>query len=288
MNLLQILYYLMLAIVLFFILNYFKKLEEKTPSVMILIPVIYILLVSELPGISREFIYFVILIEMIIRIYYTKLVLNQGEFINYHYYVQNYGLAFILGYVLTEGFLIQVDTIFPQPEEVRIGVWLFIILFLYKVLNGNLSIQLEKQDDFHFKMKEEAVVVKFARLKNKYSHLIKAKDRNFNLLIYAMMIYEDNHRSKFLRNIDRILYRFTGKMTKMGIMQVESLKELTDEESIKMVLKELNKIEKDLTTDKKTKKQKLYSEVLKQYYLDENKVDSILAIYDTLKNFDYK
>lgn len=288
MNLLQILYYLMLAIVLFFILNYFKKLEEKTPSVMILIPVIYILLVSELPGISREYVYFIILLEMLIRIYYTKIVLNQEELINYHYYIQNYGLAFILGYVLTEGFLIQVDTIFPQPEEVRIGVWLFIILFLYKVLNGNFSIQLEKQEAFHFKMKEEAIVVKFARLKNKYSHLIKAKDRNFNLLIYAMMIYEDNHRSKFLRNIDRILYRFTGKMTKMGIMQVESLKELTDEESIKMVLKELNKIEKDLTTDKKTKKQNLYSEILKQYYLDENKVDSILAIYDTLKNFDYK
>lgn len=288
MNLLQILYYLMLAIVLFFILNYFKKLEEKTPSVMILIPVIYILLISELPGISREYVYFIILLEMLIRIYYTKIVLNQEELINYHYYIQNYGLAFILGYVLTEGFLIQVDTIFPQPEEVRIGVWLFIILFLYKVLNGNLSIQLEKQEAFHFKMKEEAIVVKFARLKNKYSHLIKAKDRNFNLLIYAMMTYEDNHRSKFLRNIDRIMYRFTGKMTKMGIMQVESLKELTDEESIKMVLKELNKIEKDLTTDKKTKKQNLYSEILKQYYLDENKVDSILAIYDTLKNFDYK
>lgn len=288
MNLLQILYYLMLAIVLFFILNYFKKLEEKTPSVMILIPVIYILLISELPGISREYVYFIILLEMLIRIYYTKIVLNQEELINYHYYIQNYGLAFILGYVLTEGFLIQVDTIFPQPEEVRIGVWLFIILFLYKALNGNLSIQLEKQEAFHFKMKEEAIVVKFARLKNKYSHLIKAKDRNFNLLIYAMMIYEDNHRSKFLRNIDRIMYRFTGKMTKMGIMQVESLKELTDEESIKMVLKELNKIEKDLTTDKKTKKQNLYSEILKQYYLDENKVDSILAIYDTLKNFDYK
>ncbi len=288
MNLLQILYYLMLAIVLFFILNYFKKLEEKTPSVMILIPVIYILLISELPGISREYVYFIILLEMLIRIYYTKIVLNQEELINYHYYIQNYGLAFILGYVLTEGFLIQVDTIFPQPEEVRIGVWLFIILFLYKVLNGNLSIQLEKQEAFHFKMKEEAIVVKFARLKNKYSHLIKAKDRNFNLLIYAMMIYEDNHRSKFLRNIDRVMYRFTGKMTKMGIMQVESLKELTDEESIKMVLKELNKIEKDLATDKKTKKQNLYSEILKQYYLDENKVDSILAIYDTLKNFDYK
>ena len=119
----------------------------------------------------------------------------------------------------------------------------------------------------------------------KKNHIL---NRNFNLLIYAMMIYEDNHRSKFLRNIDRVMYRFTGKMTKMGIMQVESLKELTDEESIKMVLKELNKIEKDLTTEKKTKKQNLYSEILKQYYLDENKVDSTLAIYDTLKNFDYK
>lgn len=56
MNFLQLLYYLVLALGLFFILNYFKKFEEKTPSVMIFIPVIYILVASNLPGISSKII----------------------------------------------------------------------------------------------------------------------------------------------------------------------------------------------------------------------------------------
>ena len=135
-------------------------------------------------------------------------------------------------------------------------------------------------------MKEEAIVVKFARFKNQYFNIIKSKDKNFNLLVYAIMIYENYHRSKFLRNIDKILYRFTGTITKMGIMQVESNKEINDEESIKIVLKQLNKIEKNLTSDKKTKKQNLYQEMLMEYYQDENKVNEILTIYDTLKSFE--
>lgn len=288
MNLLQIIYYVVLAFGLFFILNYFKKLEEKTPSVMILIPVIYIFLVSALPGISKEFVYFIILIEMLIRIYYTKVILNQEELINKDYYIQNYGLAFIVSYLLTETFIMKIDTILPTLQEIRVGVWFLIILFLYKVLNGNISIKLEKQEAVNFKMKEEAIVVRFARFKNQYFNVIKSKDKNFNLLVYAMMIYENCHRSKFLRNIDRISYRFTGKITKMGIMQVESNKEISDEESIKIILKELTKLEKNLSADKKIKKQNLYQEMLIEYYHDDNKAAEILEIYNTLKDFDSK
>jgi len=120
MNFLQLLYYLVLALGLFFILNYFKKFEEKTPSVMIFIPVIYILVASNLPGISREFVYFIILLEMLFRIYYAKIILNQDELMNTNYYIQNYGIAFILSYLLTEYYIMKVDTVFLTLEEVKI------------------------------------------------------------------------------------------------------------------------------------------------------------------------
>ena len=72
MDFLQVLYYLLLSLLLFFILNYFKKFENKVPSVMIIIPVIYIFLISELPGISKDFIYFVIVFEFLLRIESTN------------------------------------------------------------------------------------------------------------------------------------------------------------------------------------------------------------------------
>ena len=288
MTLLQIIYYFIVALGLFFILNYFNKLDIKTPSVIILIPIIYLFLISELPYLNKDLIYLVIPIEMLIRIYYTKSVLNQEEKIDKDYYIQTYGLSFILSYLLTEILLTKVNTILPTAEEIRIGIWFFTVLFLYKILNGKISFQLEKQEAKTLKIKEEAIVVKYARFKNQYSHLIKSKDKNRNLLVYAMMIYEDRNRSQFLRNLDRLHYRFTGKVMKMGIMQVETNKEITDEESIKIVLRNLDKIQKEMQSNKNSKKQNIHLEVLKEYYQEEEKVNTILTIYDTLDCFNQK
>ena len=282
MDFLQVLYYLLLSLLLFFILNYFKKFENKVPSVMIIIPVIYIFLISELPGISKEFIYFVIVFEFLLRIYYEKVILAKDERIDINYYIQNYGISFIISYILTECFIRKVDTVFLSLEDTKFGIWFLIVLFLYKVFNGEITIKLETNKNISTKLKEETIVVRYAKFKNQYSSLVKNKDKDFSLLIYAIMIYESSNRSKFLRGVDKIIYRFTGKVSKMGIMQVESNKELTDEESIKQVIKEINKLEKD----NKSKKKLSYHDILNMYYLDQNKVDNILEVHNVLKDFE--
>lgn len=286
MDLLQIILYLGFAIILFFILNYFQKFEDKTPSIMIIIPVIYIILISGISFVDTSCIYLVILMEMFIRIYYTKIILNQEELMNTNYYIQNYGLAIILAFIVTRCFIIKVDSIFPTANEWRMGIWFLIILFLYKTLNGVVTFKLEKQEQLNFKMKEEMIIVRYAKLKNSYSHLIKSKNKDFNSLIYAIMIFKDYHRSNFLRSVDKIRFRFTGKTMKMGIMQVETNKEISDEESIKIVIKDLNKIEKELSTNKKIKKQDLYQELLREYGF--NNIDDVFNIYKTIKDFDNK
>ena len=286
MDLLQIILYLGFAIILFFILNYFQKFEDKTPSIMIIIPVIYIILISGISFVDTSCIYLVILMEMFIRIYYTKIILNQEELMNTNYYIQNYGLAIILAFIVTRCFIIKVDSIFPTASECRMGIWFLIILFLYKTLNGVVTFKLEKQEQLNFKMKEEMIIVRYAKLKNSYSHLIKSKNKDFNSLIYAIMIFKDYHRSNFLRSVDKIRFRFTGKTMKMGIMQVETNKEISDEESIKIVIKDLNKIEKELSTNKKIKKQDLYQELLREYGF--NNIDDVFNIYKTIKDFDNK
>ena len=286
MDLLQIILYLGFAIILFFILNYFQKFEDKTPSIMIIIPVIYIILISGISFVDTSCIYLVILMEMFIRIYYTKIILNQEELMNTNYYIQNYGLAIILAFIVTRCFIIKVDSIFPTASEWRMGIWFLIILFLYKTLNGVVTFKLEKQEQLNFKMKEEMIIVRYAKLKNSYSHLIKSKNKDFNSLIYAIMIFKDYHRSNFLRSVDKIRFRFTGKTMKMGIMQVETNRKISDEDSIKIVIKDLNKIEKELSTNKKIKKQDLYQELLREYGF--NNIDDVFNIYKTIKAFDNK
>ena len=253
---------------------------------MIIIPVIYIILISGISFVDTSCIYLVILMEMFIRIYYTKIILNQEELMNTNYYIQNYGLAIILAFIVTRCFIIKVDSIFPTASEWRMGIWFLIILFLYKTLNGVVTFKLEKQEQLNFKMKEEMIIVRYAKLKNSYSHLIKSKNKDFNSLIYAIMIFKDYHRSNFLRSVDKIRFRFTGKTMKMGIMQVETNREISDEDSIKIVIKDLNKIEKELSTNKKIKKQDLYQELLREYGF--NNIDDVFNIYKTIKDFDNK
>lgn len=286
MNLLQIILYLGFAIILFYILNYFQKFQEKTPSIMIIIPVIYIVLISGLSFVDTSCIYLVILMEMFVRIYYTKIILNQEELINTNYYIQNYGLAIIIAFIVTRCFIVKVDNIFPTANEWRVGIWFLIVLFLYKTLNGVVTFKLEKREQINFKMKEEMIIVRYAKLKNNYSHLIKSKNKDFNSLIYAIMIFNDYHRSSFLRGIDKIRFRFTGKTMKLGIMQVETNREISDEDSIKIVIKDLTKIEKELSTNKKIKKQDLYQEILNQY--DSNNTLNIMMVYKSIKDFDNK
>ncbi len=284
MDLVQIFLYFIFAFFLFFLLNYCKKLEEKTPSIVVILPVIYIILISSFFFLWKDMIYLVILFEMFIRIYYEKIILNQ-QTLDTKYYQKTYGLSLILGFFITNFFLMKIDSIFLTVEEMRIGIWLLIGFFFYKVLNGNLSFSLEKKQKEKEDLEEETVVVQYAKLKTRYFSILKTTNQELQLLFYAMMIYEDYHRSNFLRKLDRIHFRFTGRTMKLGIMQVETNREITDLESVKIAWKKLNKIEKEIVLDKSIKKQNKNPEILMTYYEKEEKIPEILRIYSILKEF---
>ncbi len=284
MDLIQIFLYFIFAFFLFLILNFCKKLEEKTPSIMVLLPVIYILLISSFSFLYKDTIYLVILFEMLIRIYHTKVILNQSN-LDIRYYQRTYGLSILLGFFVTNFFLTKVDTIFLTVEEMRIGIWLWIGFFLYKILNSNLSFSFEKSQKEKEDLEEETVVVQYAKLKTRYFSILKTTNQELQLLFYAMMIYEDYHRSNFMRKLDRIRFRFTGRTMKLGIMQVETNQEISDVESIKLAWKKLNKLEKEIALDQSIKKQNKNQEILMAYYEKEEKIPEILRIDTILKEF---
>ena len=64
-------------------------------------------------------------------------------------------------------------------------------------------------------------------------------------LIYSIMIYENFNRSRFARAIERIVFRHSSKLHTYGIMQVQSNKVLTDEQSIVLAV---NKMKEDSKT----------------------------------------
>ena len=113
---------------------------------------------------------------------------------------------------------------------------------------------------------------------NSYLHLIEP---------LGFVMDEKRIKRSGVNYIDKVHYRLSGKNIKMGIMQVEANRILTDEESIQMVLKEFHKIEKQITETTK-KKKNMDLEILKEYTKNSEKEHDVLAIYEVIKNFENK
>ena len=74
-------------------------------------------------------------------------------------------------------------------------------------------------------------VIKFNK---KFGNIIDSKFSSdfYKAVIYSIMVYEDFNRPKIARFIERLLFRRSKKAHTYGIMQMTSLKPLSDEESV--------------------------------------------------------
>ena len=83
----------------------------------------------------------------------------------------------------------------------------------------------------------------------------------------------------FYRNIDNFRFRFDGGAKKLGIMQVETKRFISDDESIELVYKKISKL-----CDKYTVKKKIdVNKVITSY--DKEDADKIINIYEKISEF---
>ena len=287
MQLGTIILYFILGISLFFILNYFENQEKENNAIHAILPIIYIIILAGIfsnigySNINNN-LFIVVIFELIIRLYYVKSILKREDLINNKFYIQIYSVAIIGSYFINQIFISKVDNIFPTPSEMRMGIWFLIVIFLYMIFKNHIHVEVKEEKSTFISKKKEYSLVQYARLKNQYYKEIKLKNKELVPLFYAIMIYENYKRPVFYRKIDRIIYRFTGKETKMGIMQISSRSEISDYESIKLAVKKINQIDSSIKTSKQRVK-----DVLVEYYQNENNYTSdILDIYNEIITFD--
>jgi len=293
MNILMIITYIMLAIVLFYILNYFDANNKNSNLIHIVLPVVYIVLLASLLKfldltIWCDFLFLIIIFELIIRLIYVKKVMEQENLVNSSYYIKIYGLSILFSCLINTMFISKVEEILPTAEEIRPGLWFLIIIFIYLVIKDNIKIDITKDTNTFIEKKEEYVVVSYAKLKNMYSDSIITSTKELIPVVYAIMVYENYKRPKVLRNLDNIKYRFSKKQIKMGIMQIASKKIIDDYQSIELAVKKLEKITLKLKTTAKKKTNKIDTEeVIKNYY---GKIDSsdVIDIYNKIIDFNKK
>ena len=194
---------------------------------------------------------------------------------NIYYYI----LLTLIGFFINQDFINKVTKVFLTGEDLRLILWSLTMLFIYNFCREkNILTSVSKNTDKY--MSVDSCLVSYAKLKHKFYDDCDFSNREISNMIYAIMIYENSKRSKLYRKYDYFMFRLNGEKRKLGIMQVESNKFITDSESINMVYKKISK----LYDKEKAKKSGDICDIVFDKYLGEES-KKVKYIFDIIKKF---
>ena len=281
MTLTTIILQILLTIPLTIILNYFQNRENRKINQLI-IPSIYIIIISALVPSIKENVFLIVIFEIFIRNFYITNVISRSN--------ESSAMSFIIENLISIGlslfvynyFISNVETVIPNPEDIKGFIWFLIILYTVYLYNLTTKDKKVVEKANTAKVRTEKTIMQYAKFKNKYSNIIKTKNILINNLTYAIMIFEDYKTPKLYRNINAYIGAVTKKETKYGIMQIPSYERLTDETSIEMTI---SNFEKALKNSKLKENEKI-DKLLTNYKQEEK--EHILLIYKTIVEFSKK
>lgn len=281
MTLTAIILQILLTIPLTIILNHFQK-EENRRLNQLLIPSLYIIIISALIPSIKENIFLIVVFEIFIRNFYITNVVNSNNEISNTTYILESIVSIALSLFTYNYFINQVDTVIPNPEDIKGFIWFLMILYATYLYNLSTKNKVKEEKIKDTKRKKEKTIMQYAKFKNLYSPLVKSKTELINNLTYAIMIFEDYKTPKIYRNINTYIGAVTKKETKHGIMQIPSFERISDEESIKRVINDFEKKLKNTKLKEEDQLQKLISNYKKE---DQQE---IISIYNEILEFSKK
>lgn len=281
MTLTTIILQILLTIPLTIILNHFQK-EENRKINQLLIPSLYIIIISALIPSIKENIFLIVVFEIFIRNFYITNVVNSNTEISNTTYILESIVSIALSLFTYNYFIGQVDTVIPNPEDIKGFIWFLIILYATYLYNLSTKNKVKEEKIKDTKRKKEKTIMQYAKFKNLYSPLVKSKNELINNLAYAIMIFEDYRTPKIYRNINTYIGAVTKKETKYGIMQIPSYERISDEESIKHVISDFEKQLKNTKLKEGDQLQKLLSNYKK------SEQQEITSIYNEILEFSKK
>lgn len=278
MNLITLIFQLILTIPLTIILQYFNNKENRLIN-HILIPSIYIIIISALiPSISTN-IFLIVIFEIFIRNFYITNITNQDKEVSTFSFIIESLISIALSLFTYNYFISKVDTVIPNPEDIKGFVWFLIVLYVVNLYNSSTKDKVKKDSIKKSKLKSERVIMQYAKLKNTYFNIIKSKNNVINNLIYAIMINEETKNPKVYRQFKETFNAILRKETYYGIMQEKSYNRISDEDSVKLAVERFEKILRN--TDLKEKEQ--IDKILINYSVEDK--ENIINIYNIITNF---
>lgn len=220
-------------------------------------PAIYIAILSAIFAENKIVCSFwsIIPIYWILRLVFKIFIKGQFYFINWYYELVSLCISIILGegifYLLVIPLIKSNKSVFIPLEEFRNAVWYSIIAYFAKIIWDISKLFFDGRNIYSTTRMDNIIFKKYQYFQKKYGDDIweylgnytfdtDSEQDNFKQLIYAIMIFEDYNRPWLYRRVERIVKKFVPK-TKMslGIMQVQTEKNISDKESIKLAIEKL-------------------------------------------------
>lgn len=282
MGLIGWLIYIILGIILFIIIKYIENKYKINRREWLIFSIIIMLLFAGILvrlGINYTSDIFLIFVFMMLTdIFYNSYILEQDFFSKEDKNIYYYILLIIIGFIINQEFINRVEEVFLTGEDLRLIIWFLAIIYLYKFsISKNILSNNKETTKF---ISKDSILISYVKLKEKYYDECNYDNKDISNIIYSIMIYENKKRSKLLRKIDNFNYKINGGIKKLGIMQVESKKFITDSESINITYKKITKLY-DRYNKKKDKNVSI--KVLDDYLKEES--NNVKYIYEVIKKF---
>lgn len=287
MSISVILLYLLAGMGLYFLLNYMDKKCNDNYLNGIVWSVVYIIILAGIfssYGIAVDNIFLIVIIELGVRLvidsYIREIPFFKGNVSNQRKYV----ISIVINYLVNYYFINRVTNVFLDGNDIKIIVWGFIIFYLYKIFRNDFSGSKFKNSRFYFNKDREYVVMQYAKLKGKYFRVVRTRYRELVPLIYSIMIYENYNRGDILRSFDNFKYRINKGKGRYGIMQVYSNYPISDDKSIRLAIKRLERMYSKINDKGIFGRNIRY--LLNKYYRTKVNIGKIIDIYNIIVSFD--
>lgn len=253
-------------------------------------PIIYLILIVALfqyfkvEILNRNIInviYYYLGIRILLIVLYERVLIVNWVRITFYY-----TSIVIISTIIYNNFINKIENLLPDFTQLKNEIWLLIVIFIYQLGNGFV----EKTPNNELGETTEAYLPELKNRKRRYilrhySELKKkfgknpieeiSDDKSFQLIVYSILIFENFNRPIFIRFIERIWVKVTGKVTTQGIMQISSDKSISDVESVLVGTRNLfSKYSYFLEEDNYS----IYSRTIKQHCPDRKYIRQILFI----------
>lgn len=278
--LILIFYYFLMAIILFSLTNFLKFKKKDN----LLFPIFYLFICAsylELHNLTYNYIFIVIVFEFFIELFYNYTLRDNKASFNINYFLKRYIVLIIFSVFLENYLFSKVSSILPNIEMVKTIIWFIILTYLYNLV-GELIKANGKEKTYNALQDKNYIISSYAKYKLKYNDILSNYDKDIKELVLAILIYEDYNTPKLKRNLDNFMFGRLKKVSRLGIMQVETKTFITDEESIRFVSNALEKKYEGI----KVKGANTVKQILKEYLNDFNKYKTVNSIYESIKKFE--